>query len=556
MSIYTEYFGLGEEPFSLAPDPRFLYGSEQHREALAHLLYGVRSGGGFVLLTGEVGTGKTTVFRCFLEELPPEVKLALVLHPRLSARELMAAVCDEFGIPSDSPQGGTKPLVDRINSFLLKVSEEGGRAVVVVDEAQNLSLDVLEELRLLTNLETNRRKLLQIVLIGQPELRGMLGQPAMTQVSQRIVARFHLGPLDKKEVGAFVRHRLATAGATGDIFMPSVYPRLYRLSRGIPRLINLICDRALLGAYAKGESKVTSRLIAGAAQEVLGCGNVRPKSRAPAAAAAALAAVLICVVLWQVFRGAEGGPETVVPAIASAVHRDDRRPNRERAAARDLPTARPPVVREEPSQGEQMGGGLSWLLAEAGKGDRKGAEKILLRLWQSNTPQEGENLCRAAAAGGLSCFEGTGGLEELRRMDRPALLRLPTGEGGEVFAVLAGLEGGFARLVYTGGEGRMKLRWFGSFTLLWEPPPGYDGDVPPGRRSDIVPWIREGLTRAGFPPRTAGEGSSYDAVLADRVRAFQISRGIKADSIIGPLTIIHLNAVLGSAGPRLKPEDA
>jgi general secretion pathway protein A len=256
VTVYIEHFGLREEPFSLAPDPRFLYASEQHREALAHLLYGVRDGGGFVLLTGEIGTGKTTVFRCFLEDVPPEVRLALLLHPRLSSRELLAAVCSEFGIAARE-EDGTGRLIEGINRFLIELGASGGRAVIVIDEAQNLSPDILEELRLLTNLETNTRKLLQIVLIGQPELREMLEQPALAQVSQRIVARCHLVPLARREVAPYVRHRLGIAGTEERVFSPAVFSLLFVLTGGVPRLINLVCDRALLGAFAAGVHGLT-----------------------------------------------------------------------------------------------------------------------------------------------------------------------------------------------------------------------------------------------------------------------------------------------------------
>jgi len=260
--MYLEYFGLREFPFSLAPDPRFLYLSAQHREALAHLLYGVRSEGGFVQLTGEVGTGKTTVCRCFLEQLPPGTRAAVILNPALSAEDLLASVCDEFEIPRPAGPVSVKDSFDRINRFLLEVHAAGERAVLVIDEAQNLDAAVLEQVRLLTNLETSSRKLLQIILMGQPELRATLARPELRQLAQRITARFHLQALSREETRAYVRHRLEVAGSGEDLFPATVIGRLRRLSRGVPRLINILCDRALLGAFVQGKRQVGRATLA------------------------------------------------------------------------------------------------------------------------------------------------------------------------------------------------------------------------------------------------------------------------------------------------------
>lgn len=536
MSVYIDYFGLREEPFSLAPDPRFLYGSEQHREALAHLLYGVRDGGGFVLLTGEIGTGKTTVFRCFLEDVPGDVRLALLLHPRLSSRELLASVCSEFGIPVREG-GGTGELVDGMNRFLIDAGSAGQRAVIVIDEAQNLSPDALEELRLLTNLETNRRKLLQIVLIGQPELREMLAGPAMAQVSQRVVARYHLGPLEKGEMASYVRHRLATAGTKAELFSPSTYPLLFRLSRGIPRLINLICDRALLGAFAGGAGRVTPSLLRGAADEVLGSQRTIPGLKAQAVTAAVLAAAAIFSIGgWYGGRDTGKALESPRETVEAAV--------KEPAGPRERP-----VVRDVPPEPERTYG-LEWLLEEAGTGTRSDGETLLFRLWADGKDGPEGDLCAYAAAAGLQCLEGTGSLQTLQQLDRPALLRIPTGKGGEIYAVLARSGEGSSRILFKGGEGEVGLKWFGAYTLLWKPPPGYGGELVPGRRSGAVPWLREGLTKAGFA--VTGNGNTlYDSEVAEQVRVFQSSRGIEADGIAGPVTLIHLNSVLAAEGPRL-----
>ncbi len=269
--MYREYFGLKEIPFSISPDPHYFYISEGHREALAHLMYGIKMDGGFVLLTGEVGTGKTMVCRCLLEKVPEECEIAFILNPKMSAVELLAAVCDEFGVAYPEGTTSVKDLVDRLNDFLLAVHEKDRRAILIIEEAQNLSVEVLEQVRLLTNLETSQRKLLQIIMLGQPELRDMLAKPELRQLSQRITARYHLGPLTKKEISGYIRHRLAVAGlARGELFPRPAIKMLSRLSGGVPRLLNIICDRALLGTYIQGKERIDKRTLAHAAKEITG----------------------------------------------------------------------------------------------------------------------------------------------------------------------------------------------------------------------------------------------------------------------------------------------
>ena len=273
--MYASFFGLKHEPFSIAPDPRYLFMSERHREALAHLLYGVKGGGGgFVLLTGEIGAGKTTVCRCLLEQIPKRCNVAYIFNPKLTALELLKTVCDEFHVPYHHEGPGTptvKDYLDPLNEFLLKTHAVGLNNVLIIDEAQNLGIGVLEQLRLLTNLETNQRKLLQIVLIGQPELRTMLGQPELEQLAQRVIARYHLGALTEAETVKYLRHRLGVAGLTGaNPFTRRAMQRIHLRSRGVPRRINLLADRALLGAYADGVARVDHRIVDKAAAEVFG----------------------------------------------------------------------------------------------------------------------------------------------------------------------------------------------------------------------------------------------------------------------------------------------
>ena len=269
--MYLSHYGLAEPPFAITPDPRFVFLGERHRDALAHLLYGIGQGGsgGFVQLTGEVGTGKTTLCRLVLGQLPADVRIALVLNPKQTPLELLESVCAELQVPQATRRRSLKTQVDALNEYLLQAYADGLRVVLMIDEAQELSRELLEQVRLLTNLETDTQKLLQIVLIGQPELRETLARPGLRQLAQRITARYHLTPLQPAETAAYLRHRLSVAGASAFPFEDKAVARLHALSGGVPRLLNVLGDRALVAGYVHGRQRVDARLVDLAAAEVL-----------------------------------------------------------------------------------------------------------------------------------------------------------------------------------------------------------------------------------------------------------------------------------------------
>ena len=289
--MYLGYYGLHEPPFSITPDPRFVHLSERHRDALAHLLFGIDKGGGggFVQLTGEVGTGKTTLSRLLLEQLPDNARIALVLNPRQNAIELLETICEELRIDITGKRGSAKALVDALNVYLLDAYAKGLRVVLLIDEAQNLPADALEQVRLLTNLETDTQKLLQILLLGQPELRSLLARPELRQLAQRITARYHLTPLDAQETAEYLRHRWRVAGGQKFPFEAKAIRRLHARSGGVPRLLNVIAERALLAGYARDAASIDARLVDAAADEVL---PPRARRRWPWLAAGAVVAVV------------------------------------------------------------------------------------------------------------------------------------------------------------------------------------------------------------------------------------------------------------------------
>lgn len=544
--MYTSYFGLNENPFSIAPDPLYLYMSEHHREALAHLQYGIRTDGGFVLLTGEVGAGKTTLCRSLLEQLPEGVDVALILNPKVSVIELLETICDELRI--DRPeQGSIKKLVDRLNSYLLEANAQGRKTVLFIDEAQNLSIDVLEQLRLLTNLETNRYKLLQIVLLGQPELLHILNRQEMRQLSQRITARCHLGALDKEEIVAYARHRLQIAGCDRPLFPETLSKTLWQLTGGIPRLINLVCDRALLGAYVLERQQVDSRILHQAAREVLG--NLQPQKQGKRTT---LATGLACIVLLLFTAGFWAWKTSSSAAI---------RPPSGPKASPSAQAQTTPIVEKTPEVAVKSRHDFdndlpkTWPKDFATSQSMVSAFADLAGLWGLAYPAERPDFCSYAIENGLSCLARKDSLETLRNMNRPAILTLYGDNGVPFHVVMTELDQAKARFI--AGETQYELalaaltsRWFGEYLLLWQRPPIQRKLLKPGETRDSVDWLAKTLQELGLYDAT-GREVRLDGSLLGAFKRFQFSSGLTPDGILGTRTLIHLNTARNLAGPRL-----
>jgi general secretion pathway protein A len=548
--VYLAHFGLRERPFSNTPDSRFVYLGARHEEALAHLLSGVQEHGGIVQLTGEIGTGKTTMCRLLLSRLPDGVDVALILNPLLTLKALLASICDELGVKCETHPPSQRAFVDALYRHLLAANAAGRRTVLIVDEAQSLGVAALERLRLLTNLETERDKLLQVILIGQPELIELLGRKELLQLSQRITARYHLRPLDEGETHAYVRHRLELAGGQ-DVFEKAALRDVHRLSGGVPRLINTICDRALLGAYALRRDVVDRATVRAAAREVLPASAFR--RQVPWRPITAAALVLLAVGAGGAWLGGamerfRSPADTARPTIRAETPPVSRPSAPAVPAPAVAPVTLPPTSPPPPPT-------LSDLLQGGDRpADRVSAFASVLSQWRLE-PRRWSDPCEAAASFGLGCVEAAGGWPRVRRFDLPAVLRLKAPDGTPRWVALVGLDPETASLDVGGRVAPVALAeidaaWDGRFEVLWQPPPIGVRVVMPGSRGRAVAWLRQRLdTLDGQPP--GGGSDAYDERLRARVVAFQRDQSLGADGIAGMETLARLASLVDQRIPSL-----
>jgi len=604
--VYLQFFGLSEPPFSITPDPAFVYLSAAHRDALAHLLYGVGKGGagGFVQLTGEVGTGKTTLCRCLLEQVPPETRIALILNPLVTPKELLASICEELGIDAEPIRNSSKQLVDALNHYLLDQHAQGRRVVVVIDEAQNLSPEALEQVRLLTNLETAKHKLLQMVLLGQPELRQLLHRQSLRQLAQRITARYHLAPLSEKETMAYVRHRMQVAGASQNPFKRSALKALYQRSGGVPRLINIIADRALVGAYARESQQVNAGLVHAAANEVQPSEERVAHDRRPwlvAVLCSVLLAVLSVAIWgwpWQYIPGnspqavvdrsepqsepevqsasSQAAPEGSNPAssVLTSPEPDETQPIALPGKANPLSTTA--IAEISPSQSESSASLLTldasglqqtpgtrtqsatmaptrsvsldqnWLDLQHAR-----AWASLARLW--GRPGAADSIsqsCSGEMATGFACVLDQGSWAKIGQLGLPVALVLH-GESRRLVVLTGLLESSL--ILGTGEDERVVSRaeiepqWLGEYFVAWPQAPEWPVQISRGETGKAVEIVMEMATLA--EPPWEGNGG-FDAQFEAWVKAFQRNNGLLPDGIIGPKTLLYLLAPTISE-PRL-----
>lgn len=612
--MYRDYFGLKELPFSIAPDPRYLYMSERHKEALAHLLYGVSGQGGFVVLTGEVGTGKTTICRCFLQQVPENTDVAFIVNPKLSARELLANICDEFGIKH--PNGASiKIYNDLISHYLLQAHSEGRHTVLVIDEAQNLRIDVLEQLRLLTNLETSEKKLLQIILLGQPELQAMLAQQELRQLAQRITARYHLKALNREEVTAYIRYRLAVAGQKQDLFQASAIKTIFRKSGGIPRLINLVCDRALLGAYSENATTVAASNIKQAFKEIGAENKTSIFSAVPRwAIAGTTIGVVFGAVLILLLASLNKGDFSVVqhnvtgsPVPTTASKNSEQKAEgdrslpseshtllentlnnelvagssdtRKKCTAEDidcptgggLDTTTPSSVVHKPSDDPRKRFGSQYMAslrytAPPFNNKLTAYEAVLLKWGVRYAPDKNKLICEFAESQGLGCLHKQGNWRGLLQINRPAVMRLTNKKGQEFYIGLLEIEGDYAKVsigqktVWTSLDA-IDQQWYGDYSVVWRLPPYKSRVIKPGTINDPEKWLSGQIqtvkaSQLGSSDNKGVIQRTAPSSLEEKVQWFQQSVGLTPDGIAGALTLIHLNNYINPGIPTLIKESA
>ncbi|MDJ0864800.1 MAG: AAA family ATPase [Myxococcota bacterium] len=582
--MYTAFFGLREKPFALSPDPRFLFLSEAHREALAHLLYGIEQGEGFIAVTGEVGTGKTTLCRTLLRRLGSEFEVAFLFNPKLSARELLEAVLKELGLEAHG--ANSRELIEVLNEFLLDKRREGRRVLLIVDEAQGLPAETLEQIRLLSNLETESDKLIQILLLGQPELAELLESEELRQLRQRIGVHWRLAPLSRGETAAYVLHRLRiAAGSDRNLFTSAALRDLHARSGGIPRRVNLLADRALLAAYAETEHRVGSRLVRRAGAELRGSGSRRKhwrRLRGAALGAAALAAVAALAGLAFLFGtravdeaapGPEPAPVAAAPAAVAAppptqaMHAGAGLPAPVAPATVVAATAPAPAAAlaaiESPATSPRVADLGAALAERTPSATASGSWLGVLEAWSLTPPQTVpvpmpfEDVLAGLAARGLDLFPlADADLELLRRLGHPALLRLAAADGTERAVALRWLDAEWAELVGVSQAGPVSVSraelmrtWGGEAWIVWrdfEPLPDL---LRPGDSGEPVLWLQRSLAQLGFLP--TGPSGYFDTGTELAVRAFQADRRLQPDGTVGPLTKMSLYEALGYTVPRL-----
>ncbi len=544
--MYLAFYRLREKPFNLTPNPRFVYLSRSHREAFAHLLYGTNNRAGFIALTGEVGSGKTTALRALLGQLDPNLyRTAFIFNPCVSPRELLQAVNREFGIPASTPEGLSR--LDILNHFLLRQNEEGRTVVLAIDEAQNLEAPVLEQIRLISNLETEREKLIQIVLSGQPEFAEVLKRKEMRQLSQRITVRYHLQPMDFQDTVEYINHRIEVAGGKPGIFSPGALKKIYRYSGGLPRLTNVVCDRALLAGYTLDQKKIDSRIVAAGIRDMKK--NMVPPGKRRRLFLIPALAVIILLFGAGIYFAATNAENFIAARRVQATEGEPKK------------FSIPPVKTITSALAAELG-----KVPEAESARR--AFSSLAAIWNAPPfPEAGgqgflERMEEAALEKGLRLYRFSGDLQGVLRIGYPAVLEVTVpGLRGSRFISIIGTAG--ERLVVDppiGGvnsmpAGEIEKRFSGQAFLLWKDPLDFLAKLRPWSRGGPSRQLQELLREAGAYRKTLT--GAYDGATFSAVKEFQSSRGIKEDGIVGAQTLLFLYASIDrfqvpklTAGPK------
>ena len=557
--MYGEFFNIDESAFSIAPNPKYLFLSPQHQEALAHLLYGVTRPGGFVLITGEIGTGKTTVCRSLFLEIPEKTDIALIVNPKLNPDDLLISICDELDISYPEYLLSFKTYLNKLNERLIESHAKGRNTILIVDEAQNLSIDALETIRVLTNLETDEQKLLQIILIGQPELRRRLNSPELEQLNQRITARFHLQALSKQEVRLYIMHRLEVAGSDPELFSQSNIDYIYRKTKGIPRLINVLCDRTLLGAFVQKKKSISNKIIHKAASESLGVdSNFKLEGMTNIVTWVVLLLLLASTFLIVFYDGGSDSDsvksdgELIAQSDDGEIHSQTIEILDEKIAVKTVPEktlvrakVEPLIIKQEIIEPvEVVLSAQQW------------AYKKLLESWGVDYLNIEENACEVARLNGLMCYSGVGNVSLLQRLNRPVIIKNKISQKEISYLFIRSIEQGEATVLDQSGEYKISWSeianaWQGEFELLWNPLANIKL-IRPGVEGAFVKDIDKYLSVIFNRPPSWQDVMSYDSSMVKEIKSFQRAQKISADGVIGPLTQIYMNNLVNADVPRLR----
>lgn len=614
VAVYDSYFGFREKPFKLVPNPEYLFLSKTHEIALAHLSYATDQGEGFVVIIGEVGTGKTTLCRNYLEGLDENYDSAYIFNPRLNSNELLASICQEYGIPTT--EQNTKALLDTLNRFLIIQNTAGRKVVLLIDEAQLLSIENLELVRMLSNLETTKNKLLQIILVGQPELAEKLETYELRQLAQRISLNYHLTPLSFKDTEAYIRHRIGIASQRQDqIFSADACRLAYRYSKGIPRLINIVCDRALLTAYSRNKSKVTKTIMQDAILELTATSQTAASSKRRFVILGSCIGAMIVLILGAFFlynKIVSDQSSVVDPSLRQTErainddktriykfpvdYRDMKPATHGSKAARSGKSGSPAVTENNTTktidtehQVSTQGGGIAptvnagveeTRLSQADfekvleslepHKSRRNCAALLLSAWQQPRPNvdlipdeidDSSFFEIAARQYGLRNYVVSGNWELVKTIDLPAVLTLRHPENDKiVFLSLIGRSGNHLKLARNNsGETieidleSLKPYTAGPVHIYWKNLIGFDMIIGYGADKRAVMMVKTLLRKIGYSniPSTP----QFDAQTKKAIKNFQAGHNLGADGLVGPLTKIMLLREAGTLSmPKLNIE--
>jgi general secretion pathway protein A len=534
--MYQEFFSLKMKPFSISPDPDFLYLSGRHKEAIAHLQHGLRGHAGFVLLTGEVGTGKTTICRSLVEKMGPETNIAFILNPALNEIELLTTICDSFGIHYE--KNNLKSLFTELSDWLLENHENNRHAIVLIDEAQHLSFAALEQLRLLTEVESNHKKTLQVILIGQTELQEKLKQDNFLALAQSITARYHLLSLTQQESNVYIQHRLTVAGSSHAIFDKSALQEIFRKCHGTPRLTNILCDRSLLAAYIENSHIVTLKMVKEASKEVHFSAKQIKKTFLLSHWRLATLTFLTALTIFQ----APQISEFIASSSTFSMVEEDIQLNKQTP---------PPPKQLETQPDEQWLDSYPQL--DLRNADYENALSSLYSVWGYQVDADNAN-CERGKSVLLSCYTQQLTLRKLKKLNYPSVVRLRNNNEDEVYAVIYKISDTY-QLLIDGYLIKVSEQWFleywtGDITLIWKAPFPLKGVIKFGQDSNEVAWLANQLNkRQGWPSE---HKTQFDMRLLEQVSSFQREAGLIDDGIVGPHTLMQL-AVPNS--PRLQQEE-